>query len=61
MTGSSVVNTVLKLLGVMVLATPNICKVFSSFDPPGWVVITVMGSKKSRFRAAIMPIVVRGV
>jgi hypothetical protein len=55
MTGSSVVNTVLKELGVIVFATPKICKVFSNFEPPGWVVITVIGSKKSRSKAAIMP------
>jgi hypothetical protein len=54
-TGSSVVNVVFQLFGVMLKATPKICKVLSKVDPPGWVVITVIGSKKSRFRAAIMP------
>jgi hypothetical protein len=55
MTGSSVVKVVFQLFGVMFMPTPKICKVLLSVDPPGWVVITVIGSKKSRFRAAIMP------
>jgi hypothetical protein len=54
-TGSSVVNTTLKLLGVMKFRTPNICNVFSNTEPPGWVVLTVILSKKSKSSAAIIP------
>jgi hypothetical protein len=56
MTGSNVVNVVFQLFGVMFILTPKICRVFSKVDPPGWVVITFMGSKKSRSSAAIMPV-----
>ncbi len=55
MTGSNVVNVVFQLFGVMFILTPKICKVFSKSDPPGWVVLTVIGSKKSKSKAAIMP------
>jgi hypothetical protein len=55
MTGSSVVKVVLQLFGVILILTPKICKVFSIVDPPGWVVIIVIGSKKSRSKAAMTP------
>jgi hypothetical protein len=55
MIGSSVVNVVFQLFGVIAMDTPKICRVFSRTDPPGWVVLTVIGSKKSRSKAAIMP------
>ena len=56
MTGSNVVNVVFQLFGVMFILTPKICSDFSKRDPPGWVVITFIGSKKSKSRAAIMPV-----
>jgi hypothetical protein len=56
MTGSSVVKVVFQLFGVIFMRTPKICRVFSSKDPPGWVVIMVIGSKKSRSRAATTPV-----
>jgi hypothetical protein len=53
--GSSVVSVVFQLLGVIAIATPNTCKVLVKVDEPGWLVVIVIGSKKSRSRAAIMP------
>ena len=55
MTGSRVVKKTLKLFGVILVATPKICKVLSRVDPPGWVVTILTGSKKSNSKAAIMP------
>jgi hypothetical protein len=43
--GSKVVSVVFQLLGVMLIATPNTCKVLVSVDPPGWLVVIVTGSK----------------
>ena len=55
MIGSSVVKVVFQLFGVMFRLTPKICRVFSMVEPPGWVVITVIGSKKSSSKDARMP------
>jgi hypothetical protein len=38
------------------VSTPKICKVFSSVELPGWLVIIVIGSKKSRPSAATTPV-----
>jgi len=54
--GSNVVKFTRHLLGVIVMPTPKICKVFSSVVLPGWLVIMVIGSKKSRLRAATIPV-----
>jgi hypothetical protein len=50
-----VVSVVFQLLGVIAIATPNTCRVLVRVDEPGWFVVIVIGSKKSRSRAAIMP------
>jgi hypothetical protein len=53
--GSSVVSVVFQLPGVIAIDTPNTCKVLIKVDEPGWLVVIVIGSKKSKSRAAIMP------
>jgi hypothetical protein len=55
MIGSSVVNFTRHWLGLIVIATPKICRVLTRLDDPGCVVVTVIGSKKSRPKAATMP------
>jgi hypothetical protein len=56
MMGSRVVNTVFQLFGVIDCLTPNTCKVFVRVDAPGWFVVIVTGSKKSKVKAASMPL-----
>jgi hypothetical protein len=56
MIGSNVVNVTFHRLGLMLIDTPKICKVLVKVEAPGWLVVIVMGSKKSRLRAAIMPV-----
>ena len=53
--GSSVVNTVLNEFGVIFCETPKTCRVFVRVDAPGWFVVIVTGSKKSKLNAANMP------
>jgi hypothetical protein len=55
--GSKVVSVVFQLLGVMLWDMPNTCKVLVRVEAPGWLVVIVTGSKKSRSKAAVIPAV----